>query len=103
LTGGRDVLIWELGPNKDLLRVIEKARPSKGLGRVALSESLVQFFASSSPLIAIIAVVAIALAVAGIFVHETAWAWASGGAVSILAACLAIYGIAFSYAHERRG
>jgi hypothetical protein len=115
LSGRAEILMWEVAPTSELLKTVAAERHALPAGaavgrrrllarggKAVLSEGVVRISASSAPLIGTIALVSIALACGGAIVHPTALTIASGVLAVALAMAGAAYGIAFSYAHERR-
>jgi hypothetical protein len=98
LAGDEELLQWEALPPEAIF--FRRAGGSKGW-RFAVKVSV-----SSAPVVVAIGSVAVALAIAGAWIHPTgpwtAWVLVIGYVAAFMGLCLAAYGVVFSFRHEAR-
>jgi len=105
-TEEKRLLCWERAPTADLFEETLAAAqrtgrgPIKSLRRLLVSEGLVRFFVSSTPLILVIFALSALLAVLGAAVRP--WTLAIGLPAVVISAALAVYGIEATGRHEGR-
>jgi hypothetical protein len=106
LTGEEKVLRWECAPTEELFKeTLQEARSMgpdqvKPLQRLLLSQGLVTFFVSSSPLVLVMFALSVLLAGSGAALLP--WTAAIGVPAVAVGAMLAVYGIGTTGGHERR-